>query len=337
MKKTVFILGAGFSKFAGYPLAAELGDQVIEDPTCLSEGRKEFSPDYIFDKAINRYNIEKDSIPFEELWINLEKHSSRASQATPEWWLLKYFSFAIRSFFLRYSFNLKSLPLVYNNFFDGFKPHPTIQETDALIYMNWDPLPEIYCGLCRGSGGKMKGSPFFNPVGASINHEEVKVPPGIPIYRPAGGVNLLEVKEGMEIFDKNRECFPITKDPNIYLETNLDPFKRNNLTLKAGELEYLIHPGAAGSDHPFLKGQLREAEKAIIEAIRIIVIGYRFPSYDKYMRDWIEGQDFSGKEIIVVKSREAFDYLSDIANNATIHFEDRRFEESSFSKKGWNN
>jgi len=333
----MYILGAGFSKHAGFPLAKELGGTIIEDPKILEQGRIRFSPN--FNRVIDYYDKVKKKVPFEELWITIQKDADSNKSTTLQWWLMRYFEFAIRLYFLRRANEIEELPQAYSNFFGGIKFSSSDENTDALVYMNWDPLPELYCGVCYSIKGKMEGRPFFHPIGASSRHLNVKSAPGICILRPAGGINLLEVPEARRIDDRTQECFPICQDPQIYLETNLDPKKRYNLTLQAGELEYLITPGSGTNRHPFARGQLREAEKEFKKAKRIIVIGYRFPSYDDYIRRWVQSQDFSGKEIIIVDpdpQHATYKYFLKISQGAKLALSESKFEESPYSKMGWN-
>lgn len=346
-RKTVYILGAGFSKLAGYPLGGEIGREIIEDPMIIQAGKNEFPPPRIFQKAMDAYRQHVKTMPgamFEEIWMSIEGIVNQPGRMTGEDWAIKYFRFAISESFLKVAAQLHSFPSSYVNFFKGIQRDYTYARSDSILYMNWDPLPELYCGLCYTTAGQQRATPAFRPLGISSEDTNIRVSSGVQVLRPAGGIHLVELPDGGTLQDRygredNDRFSRLTNRPSIFLLKDLSRNTLDAIRTQVGDnYQFMVYPGTDPSHHSFSRGQLDRAETEITQADRIIVVGYRFPSYDKYIRERLEKLDYSRKEIIVVDPQEeAAQYIRDRWQGGNkLHLEKEKFENSFLSKQNWN-
>jgi hypothetical protein len=281
---------------------------------------------------------------FEEIWMKIEAMTNQPGPMMGEDWFRKYFQFAISEGFCRIAAQLHSFPPAYINFFKGIQREYTHGRSDSILYMNWDPLPELYCGLCYTASGRLSGTPAFRPLGISSEDTNIRVSSGIQVLRPAGGIHLVELPDGRRLQDSydredNDRFTRLTTRPPIFLLKDLSNGTFHAIRTQVGyDYQFMVYPGTDPSHHRFSRGQLDRAETEIKQAARIIVVGYRFPHYDKYIRERLEGLDYSRKEIIVVDPQEeSAQYIRDRWQGGDkLHLEKEKFENSFLSKQNWN-
>lgn len=345
--KTVYILGAGFSKHAGYPLGGEIGQLIIEDPEIMKAGEHAIPPKEIFQKGLDAYQQHKAKNPeksFEEVWMSIEEVASQPGPITGEGWAIEYFRYAISEAFRRLSSKHQPLPSAYVNFFTGVQRKPTYEQSDTILYINWDTIPEIYCGLCYTGESRLNGTPAFRPIGISSEDPNVRISPGIQVLRPAGGIHLVLLPDGGTLSDRfgredNDKFVKLTNRPPIFLLKDLGPKTIDAIRTQIGDNpHFMVYPGVDPSHHPFFKGQLNRAQEEIKQSDRIIVVGYRFPNYDRYLRRRFEEMDFSKKEVIIVDPQdEAANYIRNKWRGISkLQIEKERFEDSFLSQPNWN-
>lgn len=350
-QKTLYILGAGFSKHFGFPLAGDLKSEIFDNPECRDAWGRDINVPSIIEKAFKAYQKYETELNSgaEEFWMHIKKEEPiREAQSldsrSPEFWLIKYFPFAICEFFYKKTESVTSIPEAYTKFFKNLCCEPG--KKDAVLYMNWDTIPELYCGFSYTQSFNTKNRPYCAPVSASSLSPDVKWCAGaIPVYRPAGGIHLYELPLNGRITTPPEKCFQLLQDPNIYCARFLDKKFWHDLRTQAGDdwtnqynekrnLNFMIFPGADPSQNHWVKGQLKEAAKDLKTSSRVVIIGYRFPSYDAHMQEWLKEQKWSGKEVVVVnpeEGQETYKYLKDTCEGAVVKLEPKKFEDSSFA------
>jgi len=295
MAAKTFILGAGFSKLADFPLVRELKQLILRQVAgdWPHPGyRKEQ-----FDEGLRA--VDREGIEFEGLLIALRDRFGSA-HVTPS--VLR--STCARCFWNRQN-ALTDLPLEYKNFATWMRERNPSGGRNAIISLNWDLLAE---------------RALWDTEISWIYHAQW--PSQVPILKPHGSINWSKhVKDGL--IAQSSEWEPIAKGRSFCFRPS-NPLSDAFADRVNEDLRYLIFPGDP-EDEDEAKVIWAEAERAIQEREVAVFIGYRLPEYDSFATDFFR-RAATGKRIEVYVSspdvlRRYREVFGEIATEAPLRFE----------------
>jgi hypothetical protein len=283
-KCRVFVLGAGFSLNAGFPLVRVLRDEAIgvlrKSPwqVLLEPGSGDY-PDGQFYAALSA--VERDGLlPFEELLIALQRKFRSGSD------LSDLCSLAIRALSdacLRLLWAKQDatpeLPECYTNFRGWVNNWWSSGPTHAVITFNWDLVVEkALVGWWSYSFDGTHNIPVLKPHG-SINwstHLEEKLKAGYDGWKLIG--------QGSQFCYDGQN--PLTNPDKDFIHSTF--------------LKYMVFPGSPNEAGELSSVKLiwDDVDRALSGADVIVFIGYSLPDYDSQAAEVFRRHAF-GKEIEV--------------------------------------
>jgi hypothetical protein len=283
-KRKVFVLGAGFSVKAGFPLVGVLRDKIIgvlsESPwrVLLEPGNGDY-PEGQFYAALNA--VERGSpLPFEELLIALQQEIGSGSRVSG---LCSLALDTLKDSCLRLFWGrqdaISDLPECYTNFRGWVKNWWSPGPTNAVITFNWDLVVEkALVGWWAYSVDGTGSTPVLKPHG-SINwstHLEQKLKAAYDGWKRIG--------------DGSQFCYDA-------LNPLLNPDKD---FIHSPFLKYMKFPGNPNEagERSSVKLIWHDVERALSGADVIVFIGYSLPDYDSQAAEVFRRHAF-GKEIEV--------------------------------------
>ena len=316
MASKTFILGAGFSAGAGFPLVSGLKEDVIrfiqkeKHPSwdsCCESGFHGY-PDGPFYAGLNDVDPERQ-LEFEELLLNLNQRVL-ANNGRDPWHSTQRI---LRNGCGRLLWNkqraLAAMPTRYLNFASWMYELHDCNFTNAAISFNWDLVIEKAlerCGI----------------------HWSYSVHSSVPILKPHGSINWSRhLQEGLT---SNYPCYqPISKDsPYCFIPERpfVDPFANG----PGKNLRHMTFPGDP-EDEQGVSRIWKEAAQAIREREEVVFIGYSLPDYDQkaleFFRTNIEDKPVS----VYVRSHKTLErYRQLLKNVRTTEPED--FEDCPYVK-----
>ena len=284
-KRRVFVLGAGFSLSAGFPLVRVLRDEAIgvlrKSPwqVLLEPGNGGYT-DGQFNAALSAIERSRRLLPFEELLIALQHEVDSASSVSGLCSLatdtLK--DSCLRLFWTRQN-AISELPECYTNFRGWVNNWWSSGPAHAVITFNWDLVVEkALVGWWAYSLDGTRNTPVLKPHG-SINwstHLEEKLKAGYDGWKPIG-------QESQFCYDAQN---PLTNPDKDFIHS---PF-----------LKYMVFPGNPNQTGERLSVKLiwDDVERVLSGADVVVFIGYSLPDYDSQAGEVFRRHAF-GKEIEV--------------------------------------
>ncbi len=272
MQSKTFVVGAGFSAGAGFPLVRNLLPEVLQythnttDPllrTFVDRRMPEF-PDGQLQEELRAVGAD-GSMGFEELLVALR----RANRGEPRYAVAYLLRSACAKLLWEKDETLGTIPITYRNFASWMNEFHGRGQHNAIISLNWDLLAE------RALDGLSWGYSTLQPI---------------PIIKPHGSINWshhlqlggqADCRWWQPISPGSPYCY-IPADPNDpdCIGPFRDPFREANDCLRQ-----MIFPG--DPEHEDGLAQIwSEAERVIRERDVVVFIGYSLPSYD------VPAQDF---------------------------------------------
>lgn len=324
MQSKTFVVGAGFSAGAGFPLVRNLLPEVLQythnttDPllrTLVDRRMPEF-PDGQLQEELRAVGAD-GSMGFEELLVALR----RANRGEPRYAVAYLLRSACAKLLWEKHETLGTIPITYRNFASWMNEFHGPGQHNAIISLNWDLLTERALderGLPWGYS-TLQPIPVIKPHG-SINwshHRQLKlladccwwqpISPGSPYsYIPA---------------DPN--------DPNC-IGPLRDPLREAN-----DNLRHMIFPG--DPEHENGVTQIwSQAERVIQEREIVIFIGYSLPQYDAPARDFFR-RTTAGKTVEVYsRSPDTLEKYREFLSHATVvTSEAKSFEHCQYAQSAY--
>jgi hypothetical protein len=295
MSSKTFILGAGFSAEAGFPLVRELTHQLISfiKTEQHASARPHLTPQGQFYACWDTVDPDH-SMGFEELMIAIRKRLPTTHQHDPCYTFERILRDACGRFLWHKHRVLKSLPPTYQNFASWFREHHLNGQPNAIVSFNWDLVAE---------------SALKN---AEIPWHYTTQSPLVPVLKPHGSINWSDhLARGLRA--PSAEWQQIA--PGIcYIPRSplTDPFDSG----VNQRLRKLILPGDQEEE-----GGVRliwdEARKAIGERDEVVFIGYSLPRYDLLSTKFFQ-QVTSGKKIeVYTRSSETLQHHRELLGNVS--------------------
>jgi hypothetical protein len=288
-----FILGAGFSADAGFPLVRTLRNDLLSwieterHPSAKPHLTPNIHgyPEGQFYAGLNSIDP-GGSMGFEEWMMALRDRLSATYRQDPAYTFDRILRDACGRLLWGKQQGLDSLPLAYQNFASWFHEHHSYGQTNAIISFNWELLAEKALSDARAGWLYTIHSPW------------------VPILKPHGSINWSDhVERG---WGENPEWQPIAPHSSyryIRQAPFSDPFE-NGVNQR---LRKLILPGDP-EDSGGTKLIWEEAEAAIRERDVVVFIGYSLPQYDSFSTRFFQRVS-AGKQIeVYARSSETLEH-----------------------------
>jgi hypothetical protein len=288
--KKVFVLGAGFSAPAGFPLVSALREGLITyidqsdfaDWTPHTQTGDHGHPAGQFHAGLLGF----ENLEFEELLPALDRHLAGSPGQEPARVTRRMLIQGVGRWLWDIDKRTSSeLPQAYSSFAGWVRG-----AGNAIVSFNWDLVLER---TLEGAG---------IPWGYSINNGPT------PVLKPHGSINWSRHREAcldgdpgagwMLIAENSQYCFD---GASPFTGPFFDAPGRSYLN---DDLRLLIPPGAGEASTSSALLIWREVEQAISERDAIVFIGYSLPNYDGFARDLLQ-RCAKGKTIQAVTPSEA--------------------------------
>jgi len=310
MSSKTFILGAGFSALARFPLVRNLRAEALswikteKHPSWephLKPGVHGY-PEGQFCAGL-KVADPRGTLGFEELLIALRGGSSAGNRWDPSGVTFRVLRDACgRLLWHRHSSLV--LPEAYRNFASWLREHHDNGKPNAIVSLNWDLVAEIALKSC--------GIPWrYNSA-----------TPLVPVLKPHGSINWSRhVQQGLVPVSSDWQ--PIAPgSPYCYIAD--DPFSDPFGAGTNQHLRHLIFPGNSEDENGVTRIWAEVAD-AIREREVVVFIGYSLPAYDSEASRWFR-RSAAGKPIeVYVRSRNTLEHyrqtLGELVTNDTVSFE----------------
>lgn len=293
-----FILGAGFSADAGFPLVRDLRNDVL----WLIETEKHPStkphfayPQGQFDAGQNAIDPES-SMGFEEWMIALRDRqlSAKTHVHDPAHAFERVLRDACGRLLWHKHRTLDHLPVAYRNFASWFHECHLDGQPNAIVSFNWDLLVEKIL------------------TDAKVCWQYTIQSPWVPILKPHGSINWSDHAE-KDLGAESQEWRPIAPG-SAYSYFPGSPFSDPFENGVNQRLRKLILPG--DPEDAGMTGLIwAEVEAAIRERDIVVFVGYSLPSYDAFSTRFFQ-RVTAGKRIEVYsRSSEALEHYRQMLGN----------------------
>ncbi|MGP8225876.1 MAG: hypothetical protein ACLQGT_06940 [Terracidiphilus sp.] len=317
MKRTTFILGAGFSVAAGFPLVRGLRELVVDFmhadrhpiyDVFLHAGQG--FEDGQFAEGINRVDPES-RLGFEELLNALQIACKCADPSNPCHLTLKVLRYGSTRLFWKRQNELLKVPAAYENFARlYFKPSEACN--NAVVSFNWDLVMEK---SLWDTGVRWLYSTSYGPVA---------------VLKPHGSINWSSFLESggrcdYEGWQKISSQSVLSYDASAPLD---DPDAQEINP----DFRYMLFPGDPELQEEAAKAGLiwTQVETILAQSEALVFIGYSLPEYDPYSRD-VFRRAAVGKHIEVYNpSSEHLEQFRNLFRNH-VQLVPQRFEECPYA------
>lgn len=317
MPSTVFVLGAGFSAAAGFPLVRQLRQQVIS--LIETERHPSWEPHlrpHIHGFAQGQFYAGLDavdpsgSLGLEELMVALRDRLTSTHDLDPCYVTLRVLRDACGRLLWHKHRSLKDLPVIYHNFASWMHEHHGNGQPNAIVSLNWDILAERALWESKARWRYTVHTPW------------------VPVLKPHGSINWSKhLQEGLRAESVDwREISPGSQYSYITRDPFFDPFEQG----ANQDLRHLLFPGDP-EDEQGVAQIWNEAATAIKEREMVAFIGYSLPVYDERARDFFR-RVASGKQIEVYsRSSETLKSYRKVLGGITTD-KPCSFEESNYAR-----
>jgi hypothetical protein len=311
-----FILGAGFSVAAGFPLARDLRAPVF-DRINRERLPRYHSDDGRLEQGLS-YVPNHDNLGFEELLIGLKQAATGYRHPAIDAWRALETACA-REFWARQS-AVSNLPACYLNFAQWVNRRAW-GLGNAVVTFNWDLLAELSI--------QKSGATFT--YGLQCSDTGKPLIGLVPVLKPHGSINWSDhPRRGRESQCNGWE--PISTDSK-FCYVFRDPFGNPFREDEVNETRWMIFPGDKESveEDPSPALIWQDVEKVIAERDMLVFIGYSMPPYDLETRDFFARHGRGKLVEVYTRSRTNLSGFQDVFGTDFAHY-DKRFEDSLYGQ-----
>lgn len=331
-RKIVFILGAGFSAYAKYPVVRGLRKAVLEEIESDREScyfwcerwREEFSLGLEAADAALSLAGKNPQHCFEEILLFLKKEKATNSVATTTDRILRRATGR-----LLWKANKRNLPEEYSRFASHAK------RAVGLISFNWDILVE--------SALRLQGIPW--------EYRPSKWP--LPVIKPHGSINWSSHEQQgasggpmwQHLFSDSGLCWIPPRSTDDQSDDPDPAFQDPFPDCSNSDLNYMLFPGDPEAPEATAGGAI--SDKAISDrralwdhaclliqkSDEVVFLGYSLPGYDDYAVNRLKNE-CKGKRIVVVNpcSNDAEGIKGNLGPDADMEIKLEKFEDSEYAK-----
>jgi hypothetical protein len=323
MPSKTFVLGAGFSTLAGFPLIRDLKDEVLL--WIQTERHPSSQPhltlgDHGYAEGQFRAGLARvpghEGLGFEELLTALRKRIAAGGRQNPCHVTLRLLRDACSRLFWHRQTSLK-LRGPYRNFASWFHEHNGDGQPNAIVSLNWDLVVE-----------------------AALQHSRVPWEYNsstccVPVLKPHGSINWSH-PAGRGLIAQSPEWERIEPaSPYRYIRHNpfFDPF---GVGANQG-LRQVIFPGDP-EDEDGIARIWEEVAAAIHEREAVVFVGYSLPKYDPEARELFR-RAADGKRIeVYARSPATLEHyeetFGELATKDAVSFENSPYAKTRREKAG---
>lgn len=285
--KTTFILGAGFSADAHFPLVRDLKERVKHFVEAERHSRyrahlrpRERCPRGRFYQGLHHTDPTGD-LGFEELLLALaaERRSKQCGPCSITNWVLRIGAARLLWCITFFQFRV---PVAYAN----FARRLSNEGGDwRIVTFNWDTLSER----------------ALQEVGAPWVYSLTAPAPSVPVIKPHGSINWSSYAQNSTLSAEYSGWRPIAPGSKLSYDS-LDPLANPDFQEVHPKFRYCLFPGDPDhpDDHADLQLLWSEVKATIEQSARVVFIGYSLPSYDSYARNTL-------RELCASKKIEVYD------------------------------
>ncbi len=285
MGRTAFILGAGFSAAAGFPLAYGLGERIIDfietdrhsmHAVFLTPGQG-YSNGQFYEGL--KLADPRSELAFEELLIKLVSDCEHARDDDPRHTTLRVLRSGCARLLWKIQNEIDSVPACYENFAIRFFKDSAARG-NSVVTLNWDLIME------KALSHAMTPWQYTRSSGA------------VSILKPHGSIN-------WSSFLANNGCCDYVGWNRIAPQSKFSydashPLQNPDVDEIHPDFRPMLFPGdpELPEKECNLKLIWHEVEKALDMSETLVFIGYSFPDYDSYAREIF--QRYSTRKLIEV-------------------------------------
>lgn len=315
VRSTTFVLGAGFSAFAGFPLVAGLRDDVLRYVRERLDLAPHVQEQFCEGLRLAETEAKRADLHFEELLLELTRQLRNAHSSDPRHTTRRLLR-AVTGRLLwdrQEALRCAPLPIAYEAFARNVQRQAGDRLRNAIVSFNWDLVAE-WCLKSRGVPWLYSNS--SGPV---------------PVLKPHGSINWSKhLQEGVSAEYNGWQ--PVSRDSKFCYDRRHpfhDPFPNGVQEDLRGPM---IFPG--DSDDPGENESLRllwdQVEAVMSARERLVFIGYSLPSYDCKAVDLL-ARCSRGKHVEIVNpNREHLQRFAEVFG-AGVQLDPNRFEASSYA------
>lgn len=293
MPSKTFILGAGFSASAGFPLVRALRHELLSfiETEQHPSAKPHLTPNvhghpqgqfYAGLEAIDP----RGSMGLEELMIALRDRLAATHDHDPCYNCERILRDACGRLLWQKQAALRVLPVAYTNFGSWFHEHHGNGQPNAIISFNWDLLAERALTDARVCWAYTAQLPW------------------VPILKPHGSINWSDhCEKNLLAASMWKPISPQSTYSYIPTAPLSDPFE-NGVNQRLRKLFLPGDPEGAGGS----KLVWEEAEASIRERDTVVFIGYSLPHYDEHATEFFR-RTTAGKQIeVYARSAETLEH-----------------------------
>lgn len=318
MKQTTFILGAGFSAAAQFPLVRGLSELVVSFvkadrhpiyATFLQAGQG-FENGQFYEGL---KQVDPDSqLGFEELLIALRRACADAALDDPRHTTLRVLRIGCARLLWQRQNAIQRAAPSYENFAKRFFK-PTGERNNAVVSFNWDLLME--------KSLQDAGVPWRYTTSSGV----------VSVLKPHGSINWSSYLESGGRCDY--EGWDVIAPRSTLSLDVSQPFVDSDVDEINSELRYMLFPG--DPELPEQEANLRliwsEIETVLEQSEALVFIGYSLPEYDSYANEMLR-RFASGRHIEIYNpSVEHLEHFR-IQFGDHVQLFPQRFEESPYAQ-----
>jgi hypothetical protein len=315
-----FVLGAGFSAGAGFPLVRNLKEQVIQHAQILPRCKAWFEPgNGGFEKGQFYTGLEvvdpKGSLQFEEVLITLRDHLKRADGWDPCHRTLDALRDSCGQLLWKKQESIGRVPECYENFahyWIGAYRFPG--RGSAIVSFNWDLLAEKAL--------------TDSQVPWAYSHSRS----AISILKPHGSINWNDHLR-RDLKAEYSGWRPIGPDNKLSYDAS-NPLSNPDRDDINPDFRCMIFPGdrESAEDDADLQKIWEWAYKAISEREAIVFIGYSLPEYDGFSLDFFERVSVGKKIEVYNPSKEHLEKFRRLFGHTAL-LDPSKFEDSKYARR----
>jgi hypothetical protein len=311
-----FVLGAGFSVAAGFPLARELRDPIFR------RIERERLPRYRLDNGRFCQGLScvkgHENLGIEELLIALKQAATDDQHPAIDTWRALETACA-REFWDRQN-AISNLPTCYRNFAQWVS-RTTLGLSNAVVTFNWDLVTEL---AIHQSGSSFTYGLQYSDTGQPLLGL-------VPVLKPHGSINWSDHLRRGRVSSYNG-WKPISLRSRFVYEAN-NPFRNPFREDDVNETRWVIFPGDKESTEEDSDLALiwQDVEQVVTERDMLVFIGYSMPQYDVKTREFFE--HYGRGKLVEVHTRTGANLkgFHDVFGERCVRYSER-FEDSMYAQ-----
>lgn len=314
-----FVLGAGFSAGAGFPVVRDLREQVIQLAQILPRYRAFFKTgNGGFEKGQFYAGLEivdpKHSLQFEEILIALRDHLNHADEWDPCHVTLEVLRNSCAQLLWKIQESIRKVSNRYENFAHWIGAHRSPGRGSTVVSFNWDLLAEKAL------------------TDSQIPWSYSDSRSAISILKPHGSINWNDYLR-RDLRTQYSGWQPVGPENKLSYDAS-NPLSNPDRDDINPDFRYMIFPGdpELAKDDTDLQRIWNWTSKAISEREAIAFIGYSLPDYDSFSLEFFKHLSVGKMVEVYNPSKEHLEKFRRVFGPTDI-LELSKFEDSKYARR----